>query len=540
MTAIRSTPQGPAPDAGPPVADAGPGVAYASARGRGLLAAVVLGSAIAFLDSTVVNVALPSIGADLDASFAQLQWVVTGYTLTLAAFILVGGSLGDRLGRRRVYVWGIVGFAATSLLCAVAPSADMLVAARVLQGVAGALLTPGSLAVIQASFRPADRGRAIGTWAGIGAIAPALGPPLGGLLAEVSWRLVFLVNLPIALVALVLTARYVPESRDPEASHGTDLVGAGLGVVALGGVTVALVGGGGGEGGEVLVTLVPVAAVVAVAAGAAFVWWERRVAAPMVPPSLWASRTFSVANLLTLVVYAALSGLFFFLVLQLQTSLGYRPTLAGAAALPSSVLLLLLSSRAGALATRTGPRLLLLVGPLVAAVGVGWLAFVSAGDSYVRDVLPGVLLFGLGLSLLVAPLTTTVLAAAPDRLSGTASGVNNAVSRAGGLLAVAALPTLVGLGAQDYADPDALTAGYRTAMLVCAGLLVAGGLSALALPRRLADCAPPGEPPCRPAPGPHGGPGGPGTVALPTRHEIADRPVPGTRQASVARSDDVS
>lgn len=180
------------------------------------------------------------------------------------------------------------------------------------------------------------------------------------------------------------------------------------------------------------------------------------------------------------------------------------------------MLLLLLSSRAGTLATRTGPRLPLLVGPLTAAAGVGWLAFVSGGDSYVRDVLPGVLLFGLGLSLLVAPLTTTVLAAAPDRLSGTTSGVNNVVSRAGGLLAVAALPTLVGLGAQDYADADALTTGYRTAMLVCAGLLVAGGLSALALPRRLAEYAPPGEPPCRPAPGPHGGPGGPGTVALPT------------------------
>ena len=514
MKVIRH-PQGPSSSDPPPAAEAGPGVAYASARGRGLLAAVVLGSAIAFLDSTVVNVALPSIGADLDASFAQLQWVVTGYTLTLAAFILTGGSLGDRLGRRRVYVWGIVGFAGTSLLCAMAPTAGALVVARVLQGVAGALLTPGSLAVIQASFRAADRGRAIGTWAGIGAIAPALGPPLGGLLAEVSWRLVFLVNLPVAALALVLTARYVPESRDPQAARGIDLVGAGLGVVALGALTVALVGGGGGEGGEVLVTLVAVAAVVAVLAGAAFVWWERRDTAPMVPPSLWASRTFTVANLLTLVVYAALSGLFFFLVLQLQTSLGYRPTLAGAAALPSSVLLLLLSSRAGALATRTGPRLPLLVGPLVAAAGVGWLAFVSAGDSYVRDVLPGVLLFGLGLSLLVAPLTTTVLAAAPDRLSGTASGVNNAVSRAGGLLAVAALPTLVGLGAQDYADVDALTAGYRTAMLVCTGLLVAGGLSALALPRRLADCAPAGEPPCRPAPGPHGGPGGPGTVALP-------------------------
>jgi EmrB/QacA subfamily drug resistance transporter len=468
-------------------------VTYASSRGRGLLAAVVLGSAIAFLDSTVVNVALPTIGRDLDASFAQLQWVVTGYTLTLASFILVGGSLGDHVGRRRVYVWGIVGFAVTSLLCALAPTAEVLIGARLLQGVAGALLTPGSLAVIQASFRPVDRGRAIGTWAGIGAVAPALGPPLGGWLAEIDWRLVFLINLPIAAVALVLTARYVPESRDPEAARGLDWTSAVLGVLALGGLTVALVGGGGGEGSELLVAVVPVAAVVAVATGAAFVWWQHRAADPMVPPVLWRNRTFTVANLLTLAVYAALGGLFFFLVLQLQTSLGYRPLLAGAAALPSSLLLLLLSGRAGAWSTRVGPRPPLLIGPLVAAAGVTWLAFVSEGDSYLRDVLPGVLLFGLGLALLVAPLTTTVLAAAPDRYTGTASGVNNAISRAGGLLAVAALPTLVGLGAQDYADAEALTAGYRTAMLVCAGLLVAGGLSALAIPRRFVDCAPPGE-----------------------------------------------
>ena len=477
-----------------PGIDPAPGtVAYGTARGTGLLAAVVLGSGIAFLDSTVVTVALPTIGRELDASFAQLQWVVTGYTLTLAAFILVGGSLGDRLGRRRVYVWGIAGFAVTSLLCAVAPTADALVAARVLQGVAGALLTPGSLAVIQASFREEDRGRAIGAWAGIGAIAPALGPPLGGWLSELDWRLVFLINLPIAAVALVLTARFVPESKGAAAFGRLDVTGAALGVLALGGLTVALVGAGGGEGGAaVLRAVVPVGAVVAVLAGAGFVWWERRTAEPMVPPSLWANRTFTVANLLTLAVYAGLSGLFFFLALQLQTTLGYRPVLAGAAALPSSVMLLLFSSRAGALGTRTGPRFPLLVGPLVAALGVGLLAFVSAGDSYLLHVLPGVLLFGAGLALLVAPLTTTVLAAAPDRLTGTASGVNNAVSRAGGLVAVAALPALVGLGAQEYADPDALTAGYRAALLVCAGLLVAGGLSALALPRRYADCAPPG------------------------------------------------
>lgn len=487
----------------PSASSPSPAVRYGSAAGTGLLAAVILGSAIAFLDATVVNVALPTLGADLDASFQELQWVVTGYSLTLAAFILVAGSLGDHVGRRRVYVVGIAGFAVTSAACALAPTPEVLIAARILQGVAGALLTPGSLAIIQASFVPADRGRAIGMWAGIGALAPAVGPPVGGLLAEDDWRWVFLVNIPLAAVALALTYRFVPESRDPEAARSLDWLGAVLGVVSLGALTYALVGLGGEGGGEgapgtgegTAGALVWVAAAVAVATGAAFVWWQVRARDPMIPPTLFANRTFSVANLLTLGVYAALGAMFFFLVLQLQTTLGYRPSVAGLAGLPATVLMLLLSSRAGALTTRLGPRIPLTAGPLVAAAGTAWLAFVDAGDSYVVDILPGVLLFGLGLVLLVAPLTTTVLAAAPDRLAGTASGVNNAVSRAAGLLAVAALPSLVGLSARDYADPVALTDGYRSAMLVVTGLLVAGGLSALLIPRRLPDCRPPGEPP---------------------------------------------
>jgi EmrB/QacA subfamily drug resistance transporter len=461
-------------------------VAYGTAQGRGLLAAAILGSAIAFLDTTVINVALPTIGRDLDATFGHLQWIVTGYTLTLASFILIGGSLGDRLGRRRVYVWGILGFAATSLLCALAPTPGLLVAARILQGVAGALLTPGSLAVIQASFRKQDRGRAIGTWAGVSAVAPALGPPLGGWLAELDWRLVFLVNLPVAALALALTARCVPESRDPQAARGLDWTGAVLGAVGLGALTMALVGAGEGRGRagtDLLAAVAPTAAAVAAATGAVFIWWQLRSRAPMVPPSLWHDRTFTITNALTLVVYGALGGVLFFLALQLQTSLGYRPVLAGAAVLPFSLLLLVFSSSAGDLATRTGPRLPLLVGPFLAASGVAWLSFAAPGDSYLPAVLPGVLLFGAGFALLVAPLTTTVLAAAPDRLTGTASGVNNAISRAGGLVAVAALPSLVGLAAQDYVDAQALTSGYRTAMLVCAGLLLIGGLMALGLPR---------------------------------------------------------
>jgi EmrB/QacA subfamily drug resistance transporter len=483
----------------PPSPPPAPAVRYGTAAGTGLLAAVVVGSAIAFLDATVVNVALPIIGTDLDATFQELQWVVTGYSLTLAAFILVAGSLGDHIGRRRVYVLGIAGFAVTSAACALAPTAELLIAARILQGVAGALLTPGSLAIIQASFVPSDRGRAIGMWAGIGALAPAIGPPLGGLLAEYDWRWVFLVNIPLAAAALALTYRFVPESRDPRSAATLDWSGAVLGVVSLGGLTYALVGLG-GEGGSAEAeatgagSLVWVAAVVAVVAGAAFVWWQLRAREPMVPPSLFANRTFTVANVLTLGVYGALGAMSFFLVIQLQTTLGYRPSVAGLAGLPSTILMLLLSARAGALTTRLGPRIPLTAGPLVSAAGTAWLAFVDAGDSYWLDILPGVLLFGLGLVLLVAPLTTTVLAAAPDRLAGTASGVNNAVSRAAGLLAVAALPALVGLSARDYADPAALTDGYRAAMLVVTGLLVAGGLSALFIPRRLHDCRPPGEP----------------------------------------------
>ncbi len=450
------------------------GIRYGTGRGTGLLAAVILGSAIAFLDGTVVNVALPTIGDELGASFAELQWIVTGYTLTLAAFILLAGSLGDHVGRRRIYVIGMIGFAVTSALCALAPNPEILIASRVLQGIAGALLTPGSLAIIQASFHPDDRGKAIGTWAAFGAVAPALGPVVGGVLVEFSWRWVFLINLPIAGVALLLTARFVPESRDDEARGGLDWGGAVLGVVALATMTYALVSVG--------QPVAWVAGGVAVVSSIAFVWWQRRARNPMVAPSLFADRTFTVTNLLTLGVYAALAGVFFFLGLQLQTTLGYRPLLAGLAGLPSTLIMFALSAWAGGLTTRIGPRIPLIAGPIITGVGAVWLSFVGDGDSYLLGVLPGVLLFGLGLVLLVAPLSTAVLASAPDHLAGTASAVNNAVSRAAGLAAVAALPSIVGLSARDYADPVALTSGYQAAMLICAGLLVAGGLSALALP----------------------------------------------------------
>lgn len=465
----------------PPVAGQ---VRYRTAAGRGLLAAVVLGSAVAFLDATVVAVALPTIGADLDAAFSQLQWVVTGYTLSLAALIPVSGSLADRWGRRRVYRAGLAAFGATSVLCAVAPTIEALVAARVLQGVAGAVVTPGSLALVQSSFARDDRGRAIGAWAGISGLAPALGPALGGWLTEQDWRWVFVVNVPVTLAAWLATGRYVPESADPSPGP-LDGAGAALAVLALGAATLGLVA----AGGQGSVGLVVGGAAIAALAGIGFVARERRAEAPMVPLSLFANRTFSLTNAATLLVYAALSGgVLFLLVIQLQTTLGYRPTTAGFATVPVMLTLALLSPAAGTLPGKVGPRLPLVVGPLLASAGMILLAFLTADSDYVGGVLPGLLLVAAGLTLIVAPLTTTVLAAAPDRYAGTASGVNNAVSRAGGLLAVAALPSIVGLSAQDYADPEALTAGYRPAMLLCAALLLVAALIGSFVPARLEDC----------------------------------------------------
>jgi EmrB/QacA subfamily drug resistance transporter len=443
--------------------------------GRWVLLATVLASAMALLDATAVNVALPSIGADLGSTMSGLQWTVTGYTLALAALILLGGALGDRYGRRRVFVIGVVWFAAASLLCGLAASTGQLVAARVLQGVGGALLTPGSLAIIQSSFRPGDRSRAIGLWSALGGVAGLLGPTFGGVLVDaVSWRWVFGVNAPLAVLTL-LAVRHVPESRDPAAAGRFDVAGAALGALTLAGLTYALIAAGGAHAG----TPTLVAGVLGVAAGVAFVVRERRVPHPMLPPRIFADRQFTGANLATLAVYAALGGGLFFLVLQLQTVLGYPATRAGAAMLPTTLALTLLSARAGALAQRIGPRVPMTVGPLVAATGlVALLIGVRAGHSYWTGVLPGLLLLGLGMSLVVAPLTATVLGAAPDALVGVASGVNNAVARAANLLAVAALPVVVGLSGDDYAEPAAFSAGFAAAMALCAGSMVLGSLVA--------------------------------------------------------------
>jgi len=471
---------------------------------RWVLLATILGSGLAGIDATVVNVALPTIGADFGASFASLQWVVTAYTLTLASLILLGGSLGDRFGRRRVFVVGVTWFAVASLLCGLAPSAGVLIACRAVQGVGAALLTPGSLAMLQSSFAPADRARAIGAWSGLGGVATAVGPLLGGYLVEAaSWRWVFLVNVPLAALVVLVARRHVPETHDPTAHGRVDVAGAALGAVGLAGLTSALIGAPAGAGPDVVL-----AAVVGVAGLGGFLLVERRSAAPMLPLAIFSSRVFSAVNGVTFAVYAALGAVFLLLVVALQTTAGFSPLAAGSALLPVTVVMLLLSARAGALAQRTGPRLPLTLGPLVCAAGVLLMLRVGAGASYAREVLPAVTVFGLGLALLVAPLTSTVLAAADARHAGLASGVNNAVARAAGLLAVAVVPAAAGLTGDVYRDPVAFAAGFRTALLVCAGLLVAASVLAAATVgpghsavhrRNLRHCAVDGTPLAAPA-----------------------------------------
>lgn len=447
-------------------------IAYASGPGRWVLAIAVLGSGIAFLDGTVVNVALPAIGRDLDADTSALQWVINGYLLTLASLILLGGSLGDRIGRRRVFVIGVAWFTVASALCAAAPTAELLVLARLLQGVGGALLTPGSLAMIEASFRRRDRARAIGAWSGLTGVAVALGPLLGGWLVDaVSWRAIFLINVPLGAFVVLAATRKVPETRDLDADGPLDVPGALLAALGLGAVTYALIAApGAGASPTVLV-----AAIAGALALAAFVVVERRAVNPMLPLSMFASRQFSAANAVTFAVYAALGGVFFLLVAFLQISLDYTPLQAGAASLPVTALLLALSARAGALAQRIGARVPLTAGPLGIAAGLLLMTRIDPGDSYAGAVLPAVLVFGAGLVLVVAPVTATVLAAAPARHAGVASGINNAVSRVAGLLAVAILPLIGGLTGEAFYDPATMVDGFHTAMLAAAALAALGG-----------------------------------------------------------------
>ncbi|RKT02693.1 EmrB/QacA subfamily drug resistance transporter [Streptomyces sp. 3211.6] len=449
-----------------------------SARGRWVLLATVLGSAMALLDSTVVNVALPRIGRDLGADLAVLQWTVNAYLLTLAGLILVGGALGDRFGRRRIFVLGVVWFAVGSLLCGIAPGAGVLIGARALQGVGGALLTPGSLALIQGSIRSDDRARAVGLWSGFGGVGAAVGPFLGGWLVDgPGWRWVFLLNVPVAALCVPVALRHVPESRDPQAGGRFDVLGAVLGAAALALITYALIEARSATGAVIG------AGVAGVLLAAAFVYVERRRPHPMVPPDVFASRQFTAVNLVTLCVYAAFGGFFFLIVLQLQVVSGYSALGAGAALLPTTVLMLLLSARAGALGERIGPRIPLTVGPLLCAAGMLLSLRVGPHASYAGDVLPAMVVLGAGMAALVAPLTATVLASLDPGRAGLASGINNAAARAAGLLAVAALPLLAGMGPDAYLSAGAFDAAYGRAMAWCAGLLVAGAALAWATVR---------------------------------------------------------
>lgn len=441
--------------------------------GKWALAATVLGTSVAFLDSTIVNIALPAIGDDLDAPLSGLQWIVTGYTLSLAGLILLGGALGDRYGRRRVFLLGVIWFALASVLCAIAPNVELLIAARILQGIGGALLTPGSLALIQASFEPDDRPRAVGAWSGLAGVASAAGPFLGGWLIEgPGWRWAFVINVPLAALVVAVTLRSVPESRNEAATGRFDVAGAALAALSLAGITYGLIGAAGETGATVAIAV----GALGLALAAVFVVVERRRTNPMLPMTVFSSRQFSAVNVVTLVVYAALGGLFFFLTLQLQLVSGFSPIAAGSSLLPVTLLMLALSSRAGALAQRTGPRWPMVAGTAVAAAGVLLLSRIGPDAAYLPDVLPGAVLFGLGVSAVVAPLTATVLAAVDVSKAGIASGVNNAVARTAQLLAVAGLPLLVGLSGGDYRTPSVFDSGFRTAMYVCAGLLMAGSV----------------------------------------------------------------
>ncbi|MBI1377993.1 MAG: MFS transporter [Frankiales bacterium] len=457
------------------------GLRMGTPAGRLALAATVVGSSAAFLDTSVVNVALPAIGRDLGGGLATAQWVVDGYLLTLGSLVLVGGSLGDLLGRRRVYEWGLVLFVLASVACGLAPSPAVLIASRAVQGVGAALLVPGSLAILASCFARGDRGRAIGAWSGLTTVVTAAGPVVGGLLVASSssgWRWVFLVNVPVVAVALVLSRRGIadiPGTREPGPLRGQlDVLGGVLAVVGLGLLVGPLI-----EIERLDALLVILLVLTGAGVLTAFALVERRRTRtrhppPMLPTDLFAVRALTVANLVTLAVYGALSVGFLLLTVVLQVGLGYTAWQAGLAGLPVTLLLAGFSSRVGGLVPRVGARLLLTAGGAVIAVGVLLLSTIAPGTSYVTGVLPGVVVFGAGLALVVAPVTTTAVGHVSAQTSGAASGVNNAVARVAGLVAVAFVPWLGGLTGAALSGGPGLVEGYQRSMLVVAGLLVLG------------------------------------------------------------------
>lgn len=448
---------------------------YRSARGRWALAAVILGSGAVFLEGSVLTVALPAIGRDFNLEFGGLQWVINAYLLSLSALMITGGSLGDLYGRRRTFNLGLLGFAAASLLCAAAPNEGVLIGARILQGAAGALLVPTSLAIVEASFAEEDRGMAIGAWSGWSGISSLIGPFLGGWLVDAaSWRWVFGVVVVAALVAAWLGARHLPESRAERISgRRIDWAGSVLVSSGLAALTYALVEAGGRGLGDPLVAASGIAGLLLLFA---FLIVERRVAEPMIPLAIFRSRQFSGANLATLANYLAIGAMFFFLSLQLQDVLGYSALAAGAASIPATLIMLGFSPLAGKLGQQYGARLPMSIGPLVLGAGLVLLSGVGEGDAYVTSVLPGVIVFGIGMTIFVAPLTTAVLGAVSDERAGIASAVNNAAARLAQLLSSAALPAAAGLSASTAVGPGAFTDGFHTAMLIAAAIAALGGL----------------------------------------------------------------
>jgi len=452
-------------------------VKLGTARGRGVILATVLGSGMSFLDGLIVNIALPKIDEDISLGISGLQWVVSGYLLTLSALLLLGGALGDMYGRRRIYLAGLVVFVVSSALCGVAPSATVLIVARAVQGIGGALMVPASLAIIQAVFVEEERGKAIGTWTGLGTVFTALGPFVGGVFVTyISWRWAFFINVPLGVLTWFVTMRFIPETHSGtnEARSRLDVLGALLCALALGGLTYWAI-----ESSRDSAANTPlIVGLSGIGCLLLFLYWESRAPKPIMPLHLFRSAQFSWINICTIIFYGAFVGGSTFLGVQLQVGLHYTPLGAALATLPVSGCMILLSGRFGALGQKIGAKLPMTVGPLLVAAAMAWMAEIHAGRGYWTFILPSILLWGLGLSMVVAPLTSSALAAADQAFIGVASAINNAASRVGQMVAIALLPTIAGMGGGALDGPG-FQNGYPRTLHVAAALCVASGVVAL-------------------------------------------------------------